>query len=181
MISQKNIERFQGISLCRGNDFINTPPHSILKPYISCYTITIPITMSNEYTILQTASSTIVISVSTNDIFSRLRGVNTKACNVGVHANMMKLLLLVEFHSGCLHPFINVEQSELIDNSFELNDLDKMLTQSIEKELIRSKCIEDLVEALDKIFITRLIISRTRSGIASIMNNIVMHKGNVSI
>ncbi len=181
MISQKNIERFQGISLCRGEDFLYISPHSILKPYISCYTITIPIAMSNEYTILPTASSTIVISVSTNDIFSRLRGVNTKACNVGVHANMMRLLLLVEFHSGCLYPFIKVEQSELIDNSFELNDLDKMLRQSIENELIKSECIEDLVEALDKIFITRLINNSSRREITAIMNNIVMHKGNVSM
>lgn len=181
MIAQKNIEGFQGLSLCRGADFLNISPHSILKPFISCYTITIPLAMANEYTILPTASSTIVISVSANNVFSSLRGVNTKACNVGVHANKMKLLLLVEFHSGCLYPFVKVEQSELIDHSFELNELDKMLTQSIENELIKSECIEDLVEALDKIFITRLINFSTREEIPAIMNSIVMHKGNISM
>lgn len=181
MISQRYIELFQGISLCKGNDFINIPPHHILKPYISCYTITIPMEMSSEYTILPTASSTIVISVSTNSVCSNLRGVNTKACNVGAHANRMKLLLLIEFHSGCLYPFIHTDQYELIDNSFELYDLDKMLAQSIERELIKSECIEDLVEALDTIFITRLSNICTGKGIAAITNRIFTHCGNISM
>lgn len=181
MISQKNIEFFQGISLCRGIDFINIPPHHILKPYISCYTITIPIEMSNEYTILPTASSTMVISVSTNSVCSSLRGVNTKACNVGAHANRMILLLLIEFHSGCLYPFIHANQYELIDYSFELYDLDKTLAQSIESELIKSECIENLVEALDKIFITRLSNFCTGKGIAAMTNKIFIHSGNISM
>lgn len=181
MISQKNIESFQGISLCRGNDFINIPPHHILKPYISCYTITIPIEMSGEYTILPTASSTIVISVSTNSVYSSLRGVNTKACNVGTHANRMKLLLLIEFHSGCLYPFIHTNQYELIDNSFELYNLDKTLTQSIENELIKSECIEDLVESLDTLFIIRLNNFCTGNGIAAMTNRILRHSGTISM
>lgn len=180
MISEKNIKCFQGISLCRGNDFIYIPPHNILKPYISCYTITIPGLMSDEYTILPTASSTMVISVSANNIFSCLRGVNTKSCNVGAHANKMKLLLLIEFHSGCLYPFINEEQFKLINNSFKLTDFDKILTQSIENVLINSECIEDLVEALDKIFITRLSNFSTGRGINAMTKKIVMHSGNIS-
>ncbi|WOO37082.1 helix-turn-helix transcriptional regulator [Anaerocolumna sp. AGMB13020] len=181
MISQENIEFFQGITLCRGNDFINLSPHHMLKPYISCYTISSPIKMSKDYTILPTASSTIVISVSTNKVSSSLRGVNTKACNVGEHANRMKLLLLIEFHSGCLYPFIHANQNDLIDNSFELYDIDKTLAQAIESELIKSECIEDLVEKLDKIFITRLSDFRIGNGIAAMTNKIFMHNGNISI
>lgn len=181
MISQKSIECYQGILLSRGNDFLYVPPHILLQPYISCYTITFPREMANEYTILPTASSTMVISLSTNNIFSSLRGVNTKACNVGAHANKMKFLLLIEFRSGCLYPFINVDQYELTNNSFKLNELDKTLTQSIESELIKSERIEDLIEALDKIFITRLLDYDTGKDITTMMNRITLQNGNISM
>jgi AraC-like DNA-binding protein len=121
------------------------------------------------------------MSVSTNGVSSSLRGVNTKACNVGAHANRMDLLLLIEFHSGCLYTFIHENQCELIDFSFKLQDLDKTLAQSIECELIKSECIEDLIESLDKIFITRLSEFCTEKRIAAMTNKIFMHGGNISI
>lgn len=181
MISHKNIECYKGMSLSRGNNFLYVPPHILLQPYISCYTITFPIDMANNYTILPTASSTMVISVSTNHISSNLRGVNTKACNVGARANKMKFLLLIEFHSGCLYPFLNVDQFELTDNAFQLNELDKILTQSIENELMKSECIEDLIEALDRIFITRLMDYKAGKGVTAMMNKITTLNGGISM
>lgn len=115
MISKKNIKCYRGLSLSRGNDYIYIQPNVLLLPYIPCYTITFPADMSDDYAILPSASSTIVISVSDNEITGSLRGVNTRVCNVGKHANKMKFLLLIEFHSGCLFPFISTNQSEFVD------------------------------------------------------------------
>jgi hypothetical protein len=127
--------------------------------------------MPDEYTILPTASSTLTISVSTDSIIGGLRGVNTKAFNVGAYANKMKLLLLIEFHPGGLYPFIQIDQFELVDSSFMLNELDKTLIQAIENELMKSECIEALVKALDRIFVARLTDCNTGKGISAFIHN----------
>ncbi len=180
MVTQKSIEQFQGMSLSRGRDFLYLSPHILLRPYISCYTVTFPAEMSDEYTILPTASSTMIISVSNEDIFASLRGVNTKACTVGAYANKMKLLLLIEFHSGGLCPFIKTDQFELTDGSFDLQELDKALTRTIEQELIRSEGIKELVEALDRIFLTRLINNNRGKDIGALTKKIILQKGDIS-
>lgn len=117
MILQESIISYKGKFLNRGSSFLYISPHILLQPYISNYTITFPTpqTIPDEYTILPTASSTLTISVSTDRIVSGLRGVNTKACNVGAYANKLKLLLLIEFHPGALYPFIQINQCELVD------------------------------------------------------------------
>lgn len=182
MISQENIQCYKGISLSRGSNFLYVPPHILLKPYIANYTISFPTpkTMPDEYTVLPTASSTLVISVNNNNIISSLRGVNTKACHVGTHANKMKLLLLIEFHSGALFPFIQIDQFELVDSSFMLTELDRSLTQTLENVLMKSESIEALVEELDRIFINRLINSNPGKDISVIMNTIIRSQGNIS-
>lgn len=182
MISQESIKCYQGISLSRGSSFLYIPPHILLQPYISNYTISFPTphTMPDEYTVLPTASSTLVFSVSADSIIGGLRGVNTKACNVGTHANKMKILLLIEFHPGGLYPFFRIDQFELVDSSFMLVELDKTLKQALENELIKSERIEFLVEAIDRIFIARLTERHTGKGISAIMRSIVKQHGSIS-
>lgn len=120
MISTNSLTRYHGKALMRNSHCLYLPPHPLLRSYIANYTISLPSvdTMPDAYTVLPTASSTLVISVSGNRIISRLRGVNTLATVVGAHANKMKLLLLIEFHPGGLHPFLPVDQIELQDASF---------------------------------------------------------------
>ncbi|WMC92531.1 helix-turn-helix transcriptional regulator [Kineothrix sp. MB12-C1] len=181
MISKKNIESYQGISLSRGDDFLYIPPNVLLQPYISCYTITFPTNMPDKYTILPSASSTMVISVSDQTIISTLRGVNTKICNVGEHANKMKFLLLIEFHSGCLFPLIRADQSEFVDLSFELSAIDRPLMEAIENELLKSESIEALVVSLDKIFLDRLTDCCERKTVTAIKKKILTHNGNIGV
>jgi AraC-like DNA-binding protein len=180
MINHKSIDCYKGIHLSRGRDFLYIPPNILLQPYISCYTITFPIDMPGDYTILPTASTTIVISVSDNNIFCSLRGVNTKTCNVGARANKMKFLLLIEFRTGCLYPFMKVDQNELTDHSFDLNELDNSLAQTIVHELIKSESVDALVEVLDKIFLARLTDYYSVRSVSAIMNRINKQNGNIS-
>lgn len=180
MIRIENIQDYHGKTLKRSNDYLYIPPDNLLCPYISCYTITRPASMSDEYTIMPSASSTIVIAVDNKQISSRLRGVNTKASNVGVHANKMILLLLIEFYPGGLYPFLNMDQLELIDQSILLNELDRVLTQNIEMELIKAEDIDSLVKGLDKVFLTRLMDTYTDNRITEIRKHILIRNGNVS-
>ncbi len=182
MISQESIACYKGISLSHGSNFLFIPPHFLLQPYIANYTISFPTskTMPDEYTILPTASSTLTISVSSDRIIGGIRGVNTKACNVGAYANKLKLLLLIEFHPGGLYHFIRVDQFELVDSSFMLDELDKMLAKTLENELTKAEGIETLVEALDRIFVTRLRDCHSGKGISAFMHNIFNRHGNIS-
>lgn len=180
MIQLKNIEEYQGFSLSRGKDFLYIPPHKLLQPYISCYTITFPVAMPNEYTILPTASSTIVVSVSDSLISSGLRGVNTKASKVGAKANKMKLLLLIEFRPGGLEPFLNIDQTVLLDQYFSLHEFDSKLTHMIEEELIKASDIVSLIDGLNELFLTRFVNFYMDKRTLGIANKIMIHNGNIS-
>ncbi|WMJ85651.1 helix-turn-helix transcriptional regulator [Anaerocolumna sp. MB42-C2] len=182
MITKESIQFFQGKSLNRGDNFLYLSPHFLLQPYIANYTISFPTpqTMPDEYTVLPTASSTLTISVNADTIISGLRGVNTKSCNVGSHANKMKLLLLIEFHPGGLFPFIPIDQIELVDTSFKLDELDKIFTKTLENELVQSMSVENLIETLNRIFLTRLTESKTNMSVLDMMQVIVRQHGNIS-
>ncbi len=182
MITKESIQSYQGISLNRGSNYLYLSPHILLQPYIANYTISFPSpqTMPDEYTVLPTASSTLIISVGADTIFSGLRGVNTKACNVGAFANKMKLLLLIEFKPGGLYPFIQMDQFELVDSSFKLDELDKTFTTTLENELIKSESVTDLVETLNRIFITKLMNFQTNKSVLAMMQDIVKQHGNKS-
>src|SRR5215471_16061896 len=159
MISRESIKFYKGLLISGNQNCLYIPPHKILQPYIANYTVEFPTpkTMPDEYTILPTASSTLVITVDNGKIDGYLRGVNTMALNVGVNVNNKNLLLLIEFHTGGLYPFMPIEQAELVDSSYSLDVLDKRLMQTLEAELVKSRQIEELTNALDKIFITRLM------------------------
>lgn len=185
MLLQESIKCYQGDVLARGSSFLYIPPHRLLQPYISNYTISFPTpqSMPDGYTVLPTASSTLVISVSTDNIISVLRGVNIKACNVGAHANKMKLLLLVEFHPGGLYPFFRMDQWEVADSSFTLDGLDKALAQTLEDVLMASGHVKVLVNALDRIFIARLPERNQRdTGVSfpGILCDIIHRHGNIN-
>jgi AraC-like DNA-binding protein len=80
-----------------------------------------------------------------------------------------------------LYPFISVGQAELVDSSYSLNELDKKLMKTIELELEKSRQIGTLIEALDKIFISRLINSQILFDFSPIMKNIIKQHGIVNM
>ncbi len=181
MISKADIECYQGVSLSRGDDFLYVAPHALLRPYISCYTISFPNNMPDRYLILPSASSTMVISADDRAVFGALRGVNTKICDVGNYANKMEFLLLIEFHSGCLFPLIRANQSQFVDISFELKDIDKSLMQAIQNELVKSESIDTLITSLDTLFLNRLEDFHAEKIIAAMKNKILVCNGDISI
>jgi len=181
MISIEDIKNYNGLILSGNYSHINVKPHKLLCPYISNYTITFPSNaMSNEYTILPSASSTIVIAVNSDWVFSSLRCTNTVATNVGKYANKMTMLLLIEFIPGTMNHFIKADQSELADRSFSLNDINKELSVSMERALLSSTNIGTLIASIDSILIKQL--TQSYNTIVSVMTNqIIKSHGNVNI
>ena len=180
MITNKHIELYQGYSLSHDKDSLYIRPHILLQPYISCYTITYPKIMPDNYTILPTASARFILSVTDNNIYSHLVGINTKAFYTG-YVNKMNLLVLIEFYSGGLYPFIDIPQNEFLDVSFNLNNIDKALAYELETELIKSESIEALISAFDKLLINKLAAFEELKIITMIKNKIHMAKGNIHL
>ena len=180
MITNRDIQLYQGSSLSHSKDSLYVLPHILLRPYISCYTFTFPQVMSDNYTILPTASARFILSVANGHIHSGLVGVNTKIVHTG-NVNKMDLLVLIEFHSGCLYPFINIPQSEFLDASFDLYDIDKPLAYELETELVISESIEALIHVFNSIFISKLTCLQNIKLITAIKNEIRIHNGNISL
>jgi AraC-like DNA-binding protein len=182
VISPECIALYRGPALKSGERFLYIPPHKLLRPYISNYTVTFPSqqSMPDAYTVLPSASATMVIAASSSGFVSSLRGVDTRASRVGDHANKMKLLLLIEFMPGGLHPFIPADQAELLDASFSLFDLDKGLKKAIENELDKVGSIDALGQALDGIFLSRLLRLGGENCVSAMMRHIAGRHGAVS-
>jgi AraC-like DNA-binding protein len=158
MITIESIQRYCGPSLVRGSSFAYIPPHPLLSPYIANYTVTCPShgVMADDYTILPTASATLVYSIGSNTITGRLRGINTKAAVVGLHANLFDTLVLIEFHPAGLYPLIGIPQSELLDDSFCFSHLSPQLHKAILDIVLATDHIDSLKNSLDRIFLSHL-------------------------
>lgn len=179
MITLDEINKYQGPFLSRGEDFVYIPPHMALSPFISCYTITFPKKMPDDYMIIPSASSRIILSVSNQHIHSGLNGVNLKPDTAGDYANKMDLLLLIEFRSGCLYPFIHIDQSELVDRSLPLCDINRGLQILLEEKLINAQNITELIHSLDEIFLSFTKLHTPKQHVAGIIDQIIAQNGNI--
>ncbi len=155
MISAAELHVYRGPCLARGEGFLYVPPHPLLSPYISCYTISCPTpaTMSAAYSILPSASCTFVATARAEGVFVHLRGVNTRPVNVGAHANRARLLVLVEFRPGGLFPFLKADSRDLLDRSVPMEDIAPVLSRAAARMLERCGSAEALVSGLDALFL----------------------------
>lgn len=131
-------------------------PHPALRPYIACYMLTLPRTISPAQAVLPTASNTLVYAAGGGCLYGGLRGVNTKPVNIGGYARQFDLLVLVEFHPAGLHPFVRIPQDQLRDTSFAFDTLDTELHTYIAAAIEQAETIQGLREALDQIWLSRL-------------------------
>lgn len=181
VISLFCLQEYTQFVLQRGENFLYIPPHPRLQPYISNYTLTFPTpnSMSDQYTILPSASSTLVFSVRGQHILNGLNGVSTKACVVGAYANRFDVLLLIEFHPLGLYPFLRVDQHELVDAAVPMDALDRTVCSEIERALWEESAVSGLITALNRIFLAKLDETGFHGTVAAAYDIIVSQKGNV--
>lgn len=181
MIAKDSIAGYHGITFERGGSYLYLPPHPLLRPCISHYTFSFPTpqTMPDEYTVLPSASSTLTMCVGDDGVRIALRGVDTKALRVGAHANKLKLLVLIEFMPGGMRPFLPVDQWELADSSFTMDELDGSLKAALEREPMEAGSVAALVAALDGIFLSRLREHDADVRIAAMLRHICLRHGSV--
>lgn len=182
MISQKSIREYTKDTLLRDNNYLYIQPHPLLRPFISNYTVTFPTaqTMPDEYTIMPAASPTLVFSIDNRGILGGLRGSNTKSGIIGTHANQYIFLLLIEFHPYGLKQFIRVNQSELTDQNFIFESIDRRLYQTICTALESSDNIIDLVLALDTILLSFNSPAGPKEELTLSLRSIIDQKGIIT-
>ncbi len=182
MISKESVQAYSGPALMRGPGYVYLRPSPLLAPYIANYTVTCPVVsaMSEQYTVMPTASTTLVYSVGENAIFDGLRGVNTKAAVVGGHAAQYRLLLLIEFHPAGLYPLLGLPQSELLDVSFPFSSIDKGLHERVLGALLASQGIAALKDSLDHIFLAELGSAEIHPQVALAIRHIFASAGGIS-
>lgn len=158
MIDPLSIMAYRGPALSRGDAFLYMSPIEPLLPYIANYTISCPTvdSMPDAYTILPTASTTLVYAIAGGRVVSGLRGVNTRAVSVGAYAKRQDMLVLIEFHPGGLYPFTGVPQRLLLDRSEAFHCVDGALDNEIAEAIDAADDIASLLDALNSIFLSRL-------------------------
>ena len=114
------------------------------------------------------------------DVKQALSGTNTKVEVIGASVNKKDLLLLVKFRAGGFYHFFGFNQSELADFSLRLNEVDKTLALEIENELLQSEHIDGLVEALNRVFVSRLK-NDNRDFVTDAITKIITLNGNIAI
>lgn len=180
MIDLLSIQSYKGPAFERGSTYVYIPPDPRLQAYIPNYTLTCPRAghMSAQYTVLPTASASIIFSINKNSIHASLRGVNTRASIVGGHATLFDVLLIIEFHPGGLYPFTGIPQSELADISLPLEIIDRELYRMILEALLASTGVQPLITCLNKIFLGALSQAVWSPQLLSAMHLIRQSHGN---
>lgn len=179
MITSAQIPAYQGPAMLTGGNILMIPPHRLLAPYISNYTITCPLGMDQDQCVLPTASTTLVYTVTEAAVTGGLRGVNTVSCRIGTYASQFPLLVLVEFHPAGLYPFIRVAQSELLDRSALFEELDRPLDCRLREAIVRAESIPELAGWLDRIFLAHLNPNLVSDILTSAVTEVLRQQGMV--
>lgn len=178
-----DIQQFSGPVHERGDTYLYLPAHRLLQGYIANYTLTFPVAgaMSVAYTILPTASATLAISVGDSCMIGGLNGADTRAVCVGGHAALQRMMLLVEFHPGCLRPFLAIDQQELADASLALDALDATLQRTLMALLEDAHSVPTLVESLDRLFLSMLRPDPANDLVAASVRQIIARRGMLTV
>lgn len=182
MLSHSHIQAYRGPALERGGSYVYLAPHPLLQPYIPCYTLTCPVDsgMTEDYTILPTASTTLVFSIGENHIDANLRGANTVASVVGGHARSYRMLLLIEFLPGALSPFFKEPLDAFANRSEALDSMDRSLRLEIEKAILSADSVAGFHEQLDDILLLSLHWPERNPQFLEAMEQILLNQGRIS-
>lgn len=182
MLTKADIQTYNGNYLIKDSDYLLVPPHDSLKPYISNYTLSYPTvsSMPNDYTVLPSASSTLVFSIVENKLMGGLRGVNTKSTVIGNFANKAKALFLIEFQPYGLSQFTRMNQSELRDGGFDFATINKGLHKKIVEIIESATKVSDLIDQLDVVFLSYIETCKLNPQLILSVKEIISHRGQLT-
>lgn len=182
-MTKESIARHRGALLGRSENHLDLLPHPLLRPYISNYTVSFPspVVMPDAYAIMPSASATLVMAAGPCGVEMGLRGVNTRMVAVGAYANQFPLLFLIEFHAGGLFPFLGVDQTEMQDASFAMQDVAPGFRAPLADALLAATEIQSLVDSMDALLLGWLGDGQGSEVVAALKHSIIRARGDISL
>lgn len=158
-------------------------PHSILKPFIAHYTISLPAENTGpEYlTLIPDASGCIVCTYTGAQLQCRLWGPTTKTAIVKNDTQEIPMRLFVEFLPCGAYHLTGIDINELTDRQFPLEAVLPTLAKRINELFDQSQTIQDLIELLDTTFLSYLSEMQSPNLIAPILSHIQAKHGTISV
>ena len=127
-----------------------------LQPYIAHYTICFPQQMAPVLLLVPDVSGCIVMKEEASLFQSSFWGATTTCVQVGEKPSA-KPLYFVEFRPVGAYAFFQCPQHELQDKRIALEQLDQTMARQLETIYYHSKTVEEWVQNMDAIFLTRVI------------------------
>ena len=137
--------------------------------------------MSDQYSIVPHASSTLVFACDENSIWGNLFGPITKPVCVGREANSFRLLFIVEFQPAGYYAFSGMPQKELSDIELSFEQVNPVLYRLIAQRLETSANIDSFVADVDQLLMAHLKISYYQQEFSLTNRMIVESSGLLSV
>lgn len=186
-----------GVDFCiNSNDAIITEynnhfyfmPHTLLRKYISNYTITCSSSLkqdindeaSEELTIIPDGSGCIIFEFDGKEIDEICWGPTSKLVKVKQgNSKYNKIMFFIEFLPGGLHALTGIHQKELKDVQCHVYDIDSKLSKSFRNAVESSRNIDELIFKVDSILIHA--IEENRRNLKNILSFVdrIRHTGGV--
>jgi AraC-like DNA-binding protein len=159
MITVDDIKKYKSDNrvLARAERFIYLAPKPELDNIISNYTATFPQTgmMSDDYTVIPHGCATLVYAYDQSGIHSELFGPMQKQTKVGAKANKCSFIFIVEFQPAGLAVLTGASQKKLLNKVIPFESVDAQLNTSIIKAIDRTKNLRELIDAVEKLFLSK--------------------------
>ncbi len=153
------------------------PPHALLRPYISHYTIMLPYYTSapSPLTLIPDVSGCIVCRIEEHGLVTSLWGPTTKTTVVGTQEYASPCHLFVEFLPGGAHRLTGYPQQDFVDCIIPLHDCLPSLDVALREVVSRARDEDELTRLLDALFLSILYqtASASPSAVIALIKNTV--------
>lgn len=182
MVTFKDINEYKGSYMWKTDFSVNVAPHSLLQKYISNYTISFPklSNMPTGYTIIPNASSTILVAINQQNVYCNLSCINSLSTNVGNYASEMEMLFIIEFAPGGLAPFVNLNQSKNLNQSYSLDLIDESLSKELIHIVVSSPNIVGLLKSVNNMLLKRFYMTDVDDRMIELAKFIILNGGLVN-
>lgn len=159
------------------------PPHALLRQSIAHYTISLPArNHGSEYlTLIPDASGCIVCTYDGKYLDCNFWGPTTQTTIVKNDADENIFRFFIEFLPCGAYHLTGIDISELTDLQVPLSIINLPLAKSIDELFEQSKSIQELVDLLDKTFLSCLSKIQPTNYIAPILSYIQAKNGTMTV
>ena len=158
-------------------------PAEALRPFIPYYTIIFPDSayVPPSYGLFPDGTGTITLYFD-GEIQCMLWGAAARIKYLsGAELQQASVIILIEFNPGGLFPLTGIDQQELTDRIFPLEEVDSLLFNSLSSLFEQAETVKDLIQAIDSLLIRRLNGKQPLWAVNASLRRIIQSQGTLGI